>query len=72
MAEFQRALAIIALLALALTLGSTLVAIWFNFHDRAVQLIELTELILSWKVVGAGFVFGGGQALLQGLRNLFG
>ena len=68
MQDFQMALAIIALLAIFLSLGSTLVAIWFCFQDKTFdRLIKLTELILSWKVVAAGLVFGGGQSLIESL-----
>jgi len=71
MEDFQMALAIIALLAIVLSLGSTLWAIWFTLADKTFdRLIKLTELILSWRVVAAGLVFGGGEAILQSLVRL--
>lgn len=70
MEDFQTALAIIALGALAITLGSTLVAIWLQ-AAMVDNLMKLTELILSWKLVAAGFVFGGGQALFKSLGDVF-
>lgn len=68
MTNFQVALAVIALTVLVLTLGSTLVAIW----DQAAtvdNLLKLTDLVLSWKLVAAGLVFGGGQALIRAARG---
>ena len=68
MQDFQMALAIIALSAIVLSLGSTLVAIWVDSQGKTfMRLFKLTELILSWKVVAAGLVFGGGQELIQSL-----
>jgi hypothetical protein len=52
------ALGIFAFVALLATFGSTLFAIWTGMPSAG-QFMELTEILLSWKVISGGLVVGG-------------
>jgi len=66
-----RGLAIVALVALILTLGSTLVAIWLQLPPKD-KLFDLTKLLLSWQVIAGGLAVGGGKAFQQEIKGLLG
>ena len=52
-----KALAYTALVALILTLGSTLVTIWHQLQPKE-DLLRLTGLLLSWQVIAGGLAYG--------------
>lgn len=65
-----RALAVVALAALILTLGSTLIAIWLKLTPTADKLLDLTKVLLSWHVIAGGLVVGGGKTFQQEITGL--
>ncbi len=64
-----KALAYVALVALILTLGSTLLAIWLKQEVRK-DLLDLTSHLLSWQVIAGGLVVGGGHAFKDDIKTL--
>ncbi len=64
-----KALAIVALVALILTLGSTLVAIWGQLTPKD-ELLKLTQLLLSWQVIAGGLAVGGAKTFQTEIRAL--
>ena len=64
-----KALAYVALIALILTLGSTLLAIWLRLTSRD-DLFKLTQLLLSWQVIAGGLAVGGGKTFQQEIKGL--
>ena len=66
-----KALAYVALVALILTLGSTLLAIWLNQEGPVRKdLLDLTSHLLSWQVIAGGLVVGGGHAFKDDIKTL--
>lgn len=63
-----KTLAIIAILMLVLTLGSTLVAIWWDLNPKD-DLLKLAELILSWEVIAGGLVVGAGSSFRTAIED---
>jgi len=66
-----KALAYVALVALILTLGSTLLTIWLQLNPRG-DLLNLTKLLLSWQVIAGGLAVGGGKPFQQEIKGLLG
>ena len=66
-----KALAYVALVALILTMGSTLLAIWLNLEAKK-ELLDLTKLLLSWQVIAGGLVIGGAKTFGQEINGLLG
>lgn len=66
-----KALAYVALIALILTLGSDLLAIWLQLEPKD-ELLKLTQLLLSWQVIAGGLVVGGGKSFQQEIKGLLG
>jgi len=66
-----RALAYVALVALILTLGSTLVTIWARLESKD-DLLKLTQLLLSWQVIAGGLAVGGGKTFDKEIKDLLG
>ena len=66
-----KALAYVALVALILTLGSTLLTIWLQLNPRG-DLLNLTKLLLSWQVISGGLVVGGAKTFGQEINGLLG
>jgi len=66
-----KALAYVALVALILTLGSTLLTIWLQLNPRG-DLLNLTKLLLSWQVIAGGLAVGGGKTFQQEIKGLLG
>ena len=66
-----KALAYVALVALILTLGSTLLTIWAQLKPKD-KLLKLTQLLLSWQVIAGGLVVGGGKTFQQEIKGLLG
>ena len=64
-----KALAVIALLSLSATLLSTLIAIWGKCVQRS-DLLDLTKVLLDWKIIAGGLVIGGGKEIKK-LINKF-
>jgi hypothetical protein len=64
-----KALAIVALVALIFTLGSTLVAIWGQLTPKD-ELLKLTQLLLSWQVIAGGLAVGGAKTFQAEIRAL--
>jgi hypothetical protein len=62
------ALAWIAVVAVAVTLGWTIASIGFRW-DSAAQFLELTELLLSWKVITGALVVGAGVAFRNEIQG---
>jgi hypothetical protein len=52
-----KVLAWCALVALGVTLPTTWAAVWFEW-DSASQFLELTQALLSWKVIAGGLLLG--------------
>jgi len=63
------ALAYVALVALILTLGSTLWTIWAQLTPRT-ELLQLTSYLLSWQVIAGGLAVGAGKTFNQEIRGL--
>ncbi len=64
-----KALAYVALVALILTLGATLVTICAQSEPRN-DLLKLTQLLLSWQVVAGGLVIGGGTTFKEEIKGI--
>jgi len=62
-----KALAYVALVALILTLGSTFLAIWAELKPKG-ELLQLTQLLLSWQVIAGGLAVGGAKTFNQRSR----
>jgi len=65
------ALAYVGLIALILTLGSTLLTIWLQSPART-DLINLTKELLSWKVIAGGLATAFGTGFKQEIKDLLG
>ena len=64
-----KALAYVALVALILTLGSTLLTICAQLKPKD-ELLKLTQLLLSWQVIAGGLAVGGGKTFNQEIKAL--
>jgi hypothetical protein len=64
-----KALAIIALLSLIISLSSTIIAIWLELAQKD-DLMQLTERLLSWQVIAGGLAFGAGHTFRNEIKNL--
>ena len=64
-----KALACVALIALILTLGSTLLTIWAQLNPKD-ELLKLTQLLLSWQVIAGGLAVGGGKTFKEEIKGL--
>jgi hypothetical protein len=64
-----KALAYVALVALILTLGSTLLTIWAELKPKD-DLLQLTQKLLSWQVIAGGLAVGGGKTFSQEIKGL--
>ena len=64
-----KALAYTALVVLILTLGSTLVAIWYQLQPKE-DLLRLTGLLLSWQVIAGGLAIGGVHTFREEIGKL--
>ena len=64
-----KALAYVALVALILTLGSTLYAIWAGLNPKG-DLLQLTQHLLSWQVIAGGLAVGGAKTFKQEIKDL--
>ena len=65
------ALAYVGLIALILTLGSTLLTIWLQSPART-DLINLTKELLSWKVIAGGLATAFGTSFKREIKDLLG
>jgi hypothetical protein len=61
--------AIIALLAMTITLALTISSIWFEFPQKG-DLMQLTELLLDWQVISGGLVIGAGHTFGTEINKL--
>lgn len=66
-----KALACVALVALILTLGSTLLTIWLQAPPKE-ELLKLTQLLLSWQVISGGLAVGGATTFQAEIETLLG
>ena len=66
-----KALAWVALVALILTLGFTLLAIWLQVEPKD-ELFNVTKALLSWQVIAGGLAVGGGKTFQQEIKGLLG
>lgn len=64
-----KALATVALLALIVTLGSALTAIWLQLTPKD-DLLKLTQLLLSWQVIAGGLAVGAAKTFEVEIRGL--
>jgi hypothetical protein len=64
-----RLLGTIAVVALAMTLGSAILAIWLE-RDAAARFLDLTRILLSWPVLGTGLAFGAGSAFSDEIKGV--
>ena len=64
-----KALAYVALVALILTLGSTLLTICAQLPSKD-DLLKLTQLLLSWQVIAGGLTVGGVKTFNQEIKAL--
>ena len=64
-----KALGLVALVAVTLTLGSALVAIWGQLPPKD-DLLELTQLLLSWKVITGGLVLAGVKTFEEEIKGV--
>lgn len=64
-----KALAYVAILALILSLGATLITIWLQVPAKD-DYLRLTGLLLSWPVIAGGLAIGGGSTFSQEVRQL--
>jgi hypothetical protein len=67
MATVQKWAAWVALSLVVLILGSAIVAAWIRSPATS-DLLQLTQLILSWPVAAGGLVFGGATAIVSALK----
>jgi hypothetical protein len=67
--SMPRALAIVALLALIFSLGSTFLAIWTERTATTKDLLDLTKLLLSWPIISGGLVVGGATAFRDQIKD---
>ncbi len=67
--SMAQALAYVALIALILTLGSTLLAIWAQLGSKD-DLLKLTQLLLSWQVIAGGLAAGAGSTFHKEIKGL--
>jgi len=63
-------LAWVAVVALVLSLGSTIVALWAKWPDTSKDLFELTKLLLSWKVIAGGLIGLGAKTFDSEIRQI--
>jgi hypothetical protein len=64
-----KALTIIALLSLIISLSSTIIAIWFQLAPKD-DLMQLTEHLLSWQVIAGGLAIGAGHTFGNEIKSL--
>jgi hypothetical protein len=64
-----KALGIVGVGALAVTLVSVIVAIWLE-RESAAQFLELTRTLLSWKVLASGLIVGTGMRFSQQIGDV--
>jgi hypothetical protein len=64
-----KSLAYVALIALILTLGSTLITIWAQLPPKD-ELLNLTQHILSWQVIAGGLAAAGGKTFMEEIKGL--
>ena len=64
-----KALGYVAIMALILTLGSTLLTIWLQMKPKD-ELLKLTQLLLSWQVIAGGLAVGGGKTFKDEIKGL--
>jgi hypothetical protein len=64
-----KALAYVAVVAVTLTLASTLVAIWWQLGPKG-DLLALLQLLLSWKVIAGGLAVGGAVTFEREIKSL--
>jgi hypothetical protein len=64
-----KALAIIAVLALIISLSSTIIAIWLQLAPKD-DLMHLTEQLLSWQIIAGGLAVGAGHTFRQEIKKL--
>jgi hypothetical protein len=62
-------LAWIAIVALIISLTSTLIAIWQQLPAKD-DLLSLTELLLSWQVIAGALAIGGASAFSEEIKIL--
>jgi hypothetical protein len=62
-------LVITAFIALVLSVGSTLVAAWFEL-DNFGDYLALTEALLSWEVIAGGLAIGAGSTFKSNIAGL--
>ncbi len=60
-------LGIVAIVALIVTLVSTIVAIWME-SAAAAQFLELTNSLLSWQVIAGGLATGGASTFYTEIK----
>ncbi len=60
-------LGIVAIVALIVTLVSTIVAIWME-SAAAAQFLELTNSLLSWQVIAGGLAMGGASTFYTEIK----
>jgi len=66
-----KALGYVAIFALILTLGSTLLTIWLQLEPKK-ELFDLTKALLSWQVIAGGLAVGGGKTFQKEIKELVG
>jgi hypothetical protein len=66
---FTVCLAIIALSSLVVTLFSTILAIWQESSQKA-DFLELTKILLDWKIIAGGLLIGGGKEIKNLIRRI--
>ena len=64
-----KALAIIAVLALIISLSSTIIAIWLQLAPKD-DLMHLTEQLLSWQIIAGGLAVGAGHTFRAEIKKL--
>ena len=67
--SFTVFLAIIALLSLGATLFSTFLSIWRESPQKG-DLLELTKILLDWKIIAGGLVIGTGHTFGKEINEL--
>ena len=60
----------IAIIALVVTLGLTIVTIWME-RPSAAQYLELTQALLSWPVIAGGLAVGVGSTFYEQIKAMF-
>ena len=62
-------LAVVAMITLIVSLGSTVIAIWWQLPPKE-DLIRFTQILIQWQVIASGLIIGGASKFEKEVREL--